>query len=107
MDADFKKQALVDISEQLIRRWIGITNMYNSAMLNKCLDVFSNNTSLVFWLRDATNGVLLYIHNLHIYLPCVYKLTQARVLYLIVICKTCPWPDIYHSVTIYGNGYQL
>ena len=56
MDTDFKKQTLVDINEKLIHRWITITDMYTSAMLNKCLDVFSNNTSLVFWLRDATNG---------------------------------------------------
>lgn len=59
MDADFKKQALVCVNEQLIEKWIGITNVYNSVMLNKCLDVFSNNTSLVFWLRDATNGMYI------------------------------------------------
>ena len=57
MDTNFKKQALVDINEQLIYKWIGITDMYSSAMLYKCLDVFSNNTSLVFWLKEATNGV--------------------------------------------------
>ena len=57
MNADFKQQALVDISEELIQKWIYIRDMYSSAMLFKCLEVFSNNTSLVFWLKEATNGV--------------------------------------------------
>ena len=57
MDADFKRQPLGNISEQLIDKWIGITNMYSSRMLYKCLDVFLNNISLVFWLKEATNGM--------------------------------------------------
>ena len=61
MDADFKEQPLSDISEQLIGKWIGITSMYSSGMLYKCLDVFSNNTSLVFWLKEATNGTYMYV----------------------------------------------
>lgn len=65
MDADFKKQPLNNISEPLIVKWIGITNMYNSAMLYKCLEVFSNNTSLVFWLKEATNG--MYVAMYHVY----------------------------------------
>ena len=62
MDADFKKQPLINISEQLIGKWIGITNMYSSGMLYKCLEVFSNNTSLVFWLKEATNG-MCHVYN--------------------------------------------
>ena len=57
MEADFKKQKLVDINEQLIQKWIAITNMYSSTMLHKCLEVFSKNTSLVDWLKEATNGM--------------------------------------------------
>ena len=57
MKPAFKNQSLDDINEQLIHKWIGITNMYSSAMLYKCLDVFSNNISLVFWLKEATNGM--------------------------------------------------
>ena len=65
MDADFKKKSLGDVNEQLINKWIKITNTYSSGMLNKCLEVFSNNTSLVFWLKEATNGMCLHIE-LHI-----------------------------------------
>ena len=57
MNADFKKQALIDINEQLIIKWIAVRDMYSSEMLNKCLEVFSNNTSLVFWLKESTNGM--------------------------------------------------
>ena len=57
MDIDFKKKALIDVNEQLINKWIKITNMYSSGMLNKCLEVFSKNTNLVFWLKKATNGM--------------------------------------------------
>ena len=56
MDANFKKKTLADINEQLIHKWIGIRDMYSSAMLHKCLEVFSKNTSLVFWLKEVTNG---------------------------------------------------
>ena len=69
MDADFKKQGLICVNEQLIQKWIGITNVYASVMLNKCLDVFSNNTSLVFWLRDATNGMYVIIL---MYITCIF-----------------------------------
>ena len=57
MEAEFKKQALVDINEQLIETWIAVTNMYSSTMLHKCLKVFSKNRSLVFWLKEATKGM--------------------------------------------------
>ena len=57
MDDDFKNQSLVDIEEQLIHKWIDITNMYSNALLHKCLEVFSKNTNLVFWLRETTKGV--------------------------------------------------
>ena len=57
MDASFKKQTLTDVDEQLIHKWITIRNTYSDGMLYKCLEVFSNNAKLVFWLRKTTNGV--------------------------------------------------
>ena len=61
MDVNFKKKSLGEVNEQLINKWIKITDMYSSGMLNKCLEVFSNNTSLVFWLKEATNGMCSHI----------------------------------------------
>ena len=57
MDADFKKQALVDMNEQLIHKWISVTNMYSSPVLYTGLDVFSSSISLVLWLKKAINSV--------------------------------------------------
>ena len=61
MDPDFKEQALVDVNEQLIHKWIDIRDMYSHTMLYECLEVFSEHASLVIWLREATNGWHLYI----------------------------------------------
>ena len=57
MGAEFKKKSLDEVNEQLINKWSKITNMYSGGMLNKCLEVFSSNTTLVFWLKEATNGM--------------------------------------------------
>ena len=57
MDAEFKKQTLLNVNEQLINKWIAVRDMYSSPMLNRCLEVFSNSIRLVFWLREATNGM--------------------------------------------------
>ena len=62
MDPDFKEQALVDVNEQLIHKWIYIRDTYSHTMLYKCLEVFSECASLVFWLREATNGWYLCIY---------------------------------------------
>ena len=62
METDFKKQTLVSIDQQIIHKWIAITNMYSSTMLHKCLEVFSKNISLVDWLKEATNGMETYTH---------------------------------------------
>ena len=52
-NADFKEHKLCEID---VHRWDNIRIMYSNATLHKCLDIFSNNTKLVFWLREATNS---------------------------------------------------
>ena len=57
-NADFKELKLCEVD---IHRWNNIRIMYSDVVLHKCLDIFSNNTKLVFWLREATDSMLINI----------------------------------------------
>ena len=61
MQPGFKQQTLAEVNEELIETWKDIRNMYTAPALQTCLDIYSANTGLVEWLKEATSGVFIFL----------------------------------------------
>jgi len=77
MQPDFKQQTLAEVNEDLIETWKEIRNMYTAPALQACLDIYSANTGLVEWLKEATSGVCIFV---------MHKFCIATVLYSTFTC---------------------